>query len=135
MDDKERVRFGSLSTFNAGGLTLLFAYYFKVSNHLVIIDISFVDFLSTDFTCPSISRPGPEAEALAKESFCPGASPVAPGAGAPPCCCLQDVCLRSPVDQKQTSKAGAQARGFLTRGLGARQPCSASLHPNPSCWL
>lgn len=62
----ERVRFGSLSTFNAGGLTLLFAYYFKVCNHSVMVGISLADFLSTDFTCPSISGPGQEAEARRK---------------------------------------------------------------------
>lgn len=45
-----------------------------VSNHSVIVAVSLTDFLSTDFTCPSISHPGQEAEAQGQRPWCSGAS-------------------------------------------------------------
>lgn len=65
-----------VSQLSLEGLTLLSAYYFKVSNHSVIVGISFADFLSTDFTYQSVSLPGPgqKAEALGERPRCPGAS-------------------------------------------------------------
>lgn len=72
IDGKEREVF----QLSVEGLTLLSACYFNVSNHSMIVSISFVDFLSTDFTYRSVSLPGPgpKAEALGERPWCPGAS-------------------------------------------------------------
>lgn len=92
-----------------------------------MVAASLTDFLSTDFTCPSISRPGREAEARGRRPWCPAASAsTVSGAVAPPCRHLQDAHLRCPVDQKQTSKAGAQARRTLASCVGVGRPCPAS---------
>lgn len=125
----------TVSQFSIQGVKLFFffTYYFKVSNHSVIVGISFVDFLSTDFTCPSISYVAQEAKALRERPWCPGPSvSLAPRAVALPFL-LHAECLPSfSMDQKQTKQLGiGQIHPGQPPWSWAALSSTSSLHPLP----